>query len=108
MKDPTNKDKPAPPWGDDMESALIAQDKVLRSRVKAPSSPRAARRLPARIAFVICATALLGVLLTLLLISYSCNRAAIAQSNKHKPARLLPFERCDQEFENSGRCRLRL
>ena len=54
--------------GDDMEGALIAQDRVLRSRVKAASSPHAARRIRAGIVFVLCATALFGVLLV-----SSCN-----------------------------------
>jgi hypothetical protein len=63
-----------PPWGDDMESALITQDRVLRLRVNAASSPHAARTVRPGIVFVICATAPLSVLLTLLLISSaSCN-----------------------------------
>jgi hypothetical protein len=73
MIQPNRNSQVPPPWGDDVESALIERDSVLRSRVKAVSSPHAAKRSRAGIVFVICATALLGFLLTLLLSYASCN-----------------------------------
>jgi hypothetical protein len=70
MNDSTNKDMPAASlWGEDMESALAAQDRVLRSRLKAASSQHVARRIQTRVVFAICATALLGFLFILLLIA---------------------------------------
>jgi hypothetical protein len=82
MNDSTNKDRQVPPpWGDEMESAMIARDTYLRSRVKADSSPHAAKRSRAGIVFLICATALLGFLLTLLLISYAFGYRPIKQTH---------------------------
>jgi hypothetical protein len=73
MNDSTNKDRQVQPlWGDDMESALSAQDRVLRSQLNAPSSPHAGRRVRAGVVFVIYAAALLGFLLILLLIPNAC------------------------------------
>jgi hypothetical protein len=71
MNDSINKDKQAASlWGDDMESALAAQDRALRSQMKAVYSPHVARRIRAGMVFVICAVALLGFLLVFFLISY--------------------------------------
>src|SRR5580658_267680 len=73
MNDSNNQDEHVPPpWGDDMESALVAQDRVLSSQLKAASFPHVARRVRAGMVFGICAAALLGFLLILLLVSYAC------------------------------------
>src|SRR5580658_7012620 len=88
MNDSINKHRHVPPpWGDDMESALIAQDRVLRSRVKAASSPHAARRIRAGIVFVICATALFGVLLTLFVIWYASRNGDNTMNGPHSTSR---------------------
>ena len=75
MNDPTNANNQVPSlWGDDMESALIERDRLLRSQLEAASSPRVAQRIRAGLVFVICAAALLGFLLVFL-ISYACCNA---------------------------------
>jgi hypothetical protein len=66
--DSTKKNRQVPPlWGDDMESALIARDRALHSQARM-ALPPLSRRITLRIVLVICATALLGFLLVLLLI----------------------------------------
>ena len=71
MNDSANRPVPSP-WGDDMESALIAQDRVLRSRAKAASSPHVERRTRAGAVVAMCTAALLAFLLILLLVSHAC------------------------------------
>jgi hypothetical protein len=98
-----------------MESALIAQDRALSSRMKAASSPSAARRIRTRIVLVICAAALLGFLLVLLLNSYACrkgNNTLNGPNPKTLPADRLSFNQTNKhtwdsfhlkgEMRNSG------